>query len=174
MCSPRASKVSVDSRHLVRNQYSAIAVSTTPPSHKADYNGICTEAIKQGSVVVGLRSKMHALLLPLKRSSSNLASYHKRCSIPTTTLASPNGAQRALVLKMVFNRPVPVDHLVSAIAADRIRPASEYFAVSIDAHSQSVPRPTSRSTSSPSGIHLVPCCLYGINTCVGSLENLIR
>ncbi|KAI9442843.1 hypothetical protein BJY52DRAFT_450073 [Lactarius psammicola] len=110
-------------------------------------------------------------------------------SFPVCYYATRNFmCQQALGLKMVFNRPVPVDHLESAIADSAslhrvqllplpllppfprcirgpseyagIRPASEYLTVSIDAYSQSVPRPTSRSTSSPSRIH--PCTLLSI------------
>jgi 20S proteasome alpha/beta subunit len=43
--------------------------------HQIEY---ACEAVKQGSACVGLRSKTHAVLATLKRSSSELASYQQK------------------------------------------------------------------------------------------------
>ncbi|KAI9453216.1 hypothetical protein BJY52DRAFT_1123768 [Lactarius psammicola] len=89
-----------------------------------------------------LRSKTHALLLALKRSSGELASYQQKMfhtdnlsadtnavppSFPVCYYATRNFmCQQALGLKMVFNRPVPVDHLESAIADKAQANTQEY------------------------------------------------
>lgn len=36
------------------------------------------EAVKQGSATVGIKSKTHAIVVALKRSTSELASYQKK------------------------------------------------------------------------------------------------
>lgn len=43
--------------------------------HQVEY---ALEAVKQGSAAIGLRSKTHAVLLTLKRSTGELATYQKK------------------------------------------------------------------------------------------------
>jgi len=78
---------------------------------------------------VGLRSKTHAVLLALKRSTGELASYQQKMfriddhvGIAIAGLTSDARVlsnfmrQQAMSSKMLYNRPVPVNRLVSAIA----------------------------------------------------------
>ena len=51
------------------------AVSPQGRLHQVEY---ACEAVKQGSCVVGLRSKTHAVLVALKRAPSELASHQKK------------------------------------------------------------------------------------------------
>jgi len=85
--------------------------------------------VKQGSAAVGLRSKTHAVLLALKRSTGELASYQQKMfriddhvGIAIAGLTSDARVlsnfmrQQAMSSKMLFNRAVPVNRLVTAIA----------------------------------------------------------
>jgi len=94
--------------------------------HQVEY---ALEAVKQGSAAVGLRSKTHAVLLALKRSTGELASYQQKMfriddhvGIAIAGLTSDARVlsnfmrQQAMSSKMVFNRPIPVNRLVSSIA----------------------------------------------------------
>jgi len=85
--------------------------------------------VKQGSAAVGLRSKTHAVLLALKRSTGELASYQQKMfridnhvGIAIAGLTSDARVlsnfmrQQAMQETMIFNRPIPVNRLVSAIA----------------------------------------------------------
>ncbi|KAG1715975.1 hypothetical protein ID866_1199 [Astraeus odoratus] len=110
--------------------------------HQVEY---ALEAVKQGSAAVGLRSKTHAILLALKvcssltlvsnatnaaqRSTGELASYQQKMfriddhvGIAIAGLTSDARVlsnfmrQQAMSERMVFNRPMPVNRLVSAIA----------------------------------------------------------
>ncbi|CAG7849401.1 Probable proteasome subunit alpha type-6 [Serendipita indica DSM 11827] len=94
--------------------------------HQVEY---ALEAVKQGSAAVGLRSKTHAVLLALKRSTGELASYQQKMfriddhvGIAIAGLTSDARVlsnfmrQQAMSSRMIFNRPSPVNRLVSAIA----------------------------------------------------------
>lgn len=59
---------------------SSVHVSNPPQSpqgklHQVEY---ALEAVKQGSAAIGIRSKTHAVLLTLKRSTGELATYQKK------------------------------------------------------------------------------------------------
>ncbi|KAJ3188300.1 hypothetical protein HDU85_005451 [Gaertneriomyces sp. JEL0708] len=86
------------------------------------------EAVKQGSPCVGLRSNTHAIILALKRSPSELASYQKKLiriddhmGIAIAGLTSDarvlSTFMRAEAMKsrMLYDRPLPVFRIVSAI-----------------------------------------------------------
>ncbi|KAG6894699.1 hypothetical protein C0992_005083, partial [Termitomyces sp. T32_za158] len=94
--------------------------------HQVEY---ALEAVKQGSAAVGLCSKTHSVLLALKRSTGELASYQQKMfriddhvGIAIAGLTSDARVlsnfmrQQAMSSKMIFDRPVPVNRLVSAIA----------------------------------------------------------
>ncbi|KAG2745741.1 proteasome subunit alpha type-1-like protein [Suillus brevipes Sb2] len=94
--------------------------------HQVEY---ALEAVKQGSAAVGLRSKTHAILLALKRSTGELASYQQKMfriddhvGIAIAGLTSDARVlsnfmrQQAMGERMIFNRPMPVNCLVSSIA----------------------------------------------------------
>jgi len=113
---------------MFRNTYDSDNTIFSPQGrlHQVEY---ALEAVKQGSAAVGLRSKTHAVLLALKRSTGELASYQQKMfriddhvGIAIAGLTSDARVlsnfmrQQALASKMVFNRPVPVNRLVSAIA----------------------------------------------------------
>ncbi|KAJ7638530.1 hypothetical protein FB45DRAFT_976678 [Roridomyces roridus] len=111
-----------------RNTYDSDNTVFSPQGrlHQVEY---ALEAVKQGSAAVGLRSKTHSILLALKRSTGELASYQQKMfriddhvGIAIAGLTSDARVlsnfmrQQAMSSKMVFNRPVPVNRLVSAIA----------------------------------------------------------
>ncbi|KAI9441013.1 20S proteasome subunit [Lactarius indigo] len=113
---------------MFRNTYDSDNTVFSPQGrlHQVEY---ALEAVKQGSAAVGLRSKTHAILLALKRSSGELASYQQKMfriddhvGIAIAGLTSDARVlsnfmrQQAMGSKMAFNRPVPVNRLVSAIA----------------------------------------------------------
>ncbi|KAG8714357.1 hypothetical protein FRC09_017712 [Ceratobasidium sp. 395] len=62
---------------MFRNTYDSDNTVFSPQGrlHQVEY---ALEAVKQGSAVVGLRSKTHAVFLALKRSPNELASYQKK------------------------------------------------------------------------------------------------
>ncbi|PVV01758.1 hypothetical protein BB560_003813 [Smittium megazygosporum] len=62
---------------MFRNQYDNDSTTWSPQGRifQIEY---ATEAVKQGSAVVGLRSKTHAVLVAVKRSPNELASYQKK------------------------------------------------------------------------------------------------
>jgi len=62
---------------MFRNQYDN-DISTWSPQGRIHQIEYALEAVKQGSAAVGLRSKDYAVLLTLKRSSGELASYQKK------------------------------------------------------------------------------------------------
>ncbi|KAF5369759.1 hypothetical protein D9758_001335 [Tetrapyrgos nigripes] len=113
---------------MFRNTYDSDNTVFSPQGrlHQVEY---ALEAVKQGSAAVGLRSKTHSILLALKRSSGELASYQQKMyriddhvGIAIAGLTSDARVlsnfmrQQAMSSKMVFNRPAPVNRLVSAIA----------------------------------------------------------
>jgi len=113
---------------MFRNTYDSDNTVFSPQGrlHQVEY---ALEAVKQGSAAVGLRSKTHSILLALKRSTGELASYQQKMyriddhvGIAIAGLTSDARVlsnfmrQQAMSSRMVFNRPVPVNRLVSAIA----------------------------------------------------------
>ncbi|KAG8744846.1 hypothetical protein FRC10_009370 [Ceratobasidium sp. 414] len=141
---------------MFRNTYDSDNTVFSPQGrlHQVEY---ALEAVKQGSAVVGLRSKTHAIFLALKRSPNELASYQKKilriddhCGVAIAGLTSDARVlsnfmrQQAMSSRMLFNRPIPVNRLVSAIAERphlyEFSPSGnsyEYYAMSIGARSQS-------------------------------------
>ncbi|KAG8758784.1 hypothetical protein FRC14_007367 [Serendipita sp. 396] len=113
---------------MFRNTYDSDNTVFSPQGrlHQVEY---ALEAVKQGSAAVGLRSKTHAILLALKRSTGELASYQQKMfriddhvGIAIAGLTSDARVlsnfmrQQAMSSRMIFNRPSPVNRLVSAIA----------------------------------------------------------
>jgi 20S proteasome alpha/beta subunit len=62
---------------MFRNQYDSDITIWSPQGriHQIEY---AMEAVKQGSACVGLKSKTHAIVVTLKRSSSELGAYQKK------------------------------------------------------------------------------------------------
>ncbi len=94
--------------------------------HQVEY---ALEAVKQGSCVVGLRSKTHAVLVALKRAPSELASYQKKMlridnhiGIGFAGLTSDARVlsnymrQLALSSRLVYSRPLPLSRIISSLA----------------------------------------------------------
>ncbi|KAH9843662.1 20S proteasome subunit [Rhodofomes roseus] len=113
---------------MFRNTYDSDNVVFSPQGrlHQVEY---ASEAVKQGSAVVGLRSKTHSILLALKRSLGELAAYQQKMhriddhvGIAIAGLTSDARVlsnfmrQQAMGSRMQFNRPIPVNRLVSSIA----------------------------------------------------------
>lgn len=87
------------------------------------------EAVKQGSAAVGLRSNTHVVLLALKRSTGELASYQKKLiriddhiGIAIAGLTSDARVlsnamrQQAMSSRMMYARPIPINRVVNYIA----------------------------------------------------------
>jgi 20S proteasome subunit alpha 6 len=62
---------------MYRNQYDTDVTTFSPAGrlHQVEY---ATEAVKQGSAIIGVRSNQFVVVAALKRSTSELASYHKK------------------------------------------------------------------------------------------------
>jgi len=62
---------------MFRNQYDNDVTTWSPQGrlHQVEY---AMEAVKQGSATVGVKSKNHAVLVALKRASSELSAYQKK------------------------------------------------------------------------------------------------
>merc|ERR1712062_92642 len=65
---------------MFRNQYDSDVTTWSPQGrlHQVEY---AVEAVKQGSATVGVKSKTHAVLVALKRASSELSAYQKKVMI---------------------------------------------------------------------------------------------
>ncbi|KAG0164532.1 Proteasome subunit alpha 1 [Apophysomyces sp. BC1034] len=111
-----------------RNQYDN-DVSTWSPQGRIHQVEYAVEAVKQGSAAIGLRNKDYAVLLALKRSSGELASYQKKLikidehmGIGIAGLTSDARVlsnfmrTEAMKSKMLYDRPLPVQRIVTAIA----------------------------------------------------------
>ncbi|KAM0752501.1 N-terminal nucleophile aminohydrolase [Meredithblackwellia eburnea MCA 4105] len=111
-----------------RNSYDNDNTTISPQGrlHQVEY---ALEAVKQGSASVGLRSKTHVVLLALKRSTGELASYQKKLiriddhlGIAIAGLTSDARVlsnfmrTQAMSSRMLYNRPLPVSRIVNAIA----------------------------------------------------------
>ncbi|ORX73259.1 N-terminal nucleophile aminohydrolase [Linderina pennispora] len=112
---------------MFRNQYDNDA-STWSPQGRIFQVEYASEAVKQGSAVVGLRSKDHVVLVAVKRSPNELASYQKKIvriddhmGIAMAGLTSDARVlsnylrTEAMRSKMVYGRPLPVGRAVNMI-----------------------------------------------------------
>lgn len=113
---------------MFRNQYDTDITTYSPQGrlHQIEYS---MEAVKQGSAVVGLRSKTHVVLATLKRTSSELASNQKKLFSMDAhvgiAIAGLTADARVLSRfmrtecrnhKYVYSSPVPVTRLVLSVA----------------------------------------------------------
>ncbi|KAJ3192830.1 hypothetical protein HK101_005919 [Irineochytrium annulatum] len=111
-----------------RNSYDSDITVWSPQGriHQVEY---AMEAVKQGSAALGLRSKKHAVLVALNRSSHELASYQKKLiriddhmGIAIAGLTSDARVlstfmrTEAMRSRMLLGRPLPVARIASAIA----------------------------------------------------------
>ncbi|KLJ07795.1 20S proteasome subunit alpha 6, partial [Blastomyces silverae] len=110
---------------MFRNNYDNDSVTFSPQGRifQVEY---AQEAVKQGSVVVGIVSKTHAVLVALKRNAEELSSYQKKVipidqhlGIAIAGLASDARVlsnfmkQQSLASKMTYGRPIPLERIVA-------------------------------------------------------------
>ncbi|RHZ47337.1 hypothetical protein Glove_585g49 [Diversispora epigaea] len=112
---------------MFRNQYDN-DISTWSPQGRIHQIEYALEAVKQGSASVGLRSNTHAILLVLKRSPGDLASYQKKITriddhmgaaiaglMSDARVLSNFMRTEAMKSRAIFGRPLPIYRIVSAI-----------------------------------------------------------
>ncbi|KAJ3365208.1 hypothetical protein HDU91_002267 [Kappamyces sp. JEL0680] len=112
---------------MFRNNYDGDNTTWSPQGriHQVEY---AMEAVKQGSATVGIRSNTHAILVALKRSQSELASYQKKIvkvdnhvGVAFSGLTSDarvlSNFMRSETMRsrMVYNRPLPITRIVAAV-----------------------------------------------------------
>ncbi|KAL9002355.1 MAG: hypothetical protein Q9188_004710 [Gyalolechia gomerana] len=112
---------------MFRNNYDNDAITFSPQGRifQIEY---ASEAVKQGSVTVGLCSKTHVVLVALKRNAEDLSSYQKKIiSVDTHLGLSLAGLasdarvlsnfmkRQALASKMTYGRPIPIERIVDQI-----------------------------------------------------------
>lgn len=113
---------------MFRSQYDGDITTWSPQGriHQIEY---AMEAVKQGSACVGLKSKTHAVLVSLKRSSSELGAYQKKIfkiddhigiAISGLTadarLLSKFMRTESLNHKFVYDEPIQTVRLVTTVA----------------------------------------------------------
>ncbi|EIW66358.1 hypothetical protein TREMEDRAFT_70236 [Tremella mesenterica DSM 1558] len=123
---------------MFRNSYDSDNTTFSPQGklHQVEY---ALEAVKQGSAAIGLRSKTHAVLLTLKRSTGELATYQKKLiriddhvGVAIAGLTSDARVlsnfmrQQAMYSRMLYARPMPVFRMVQGIA-DRAQANTQYY-----------------------------------------------
>lgn len=129
---------------MFRSQYDS-DITTWSPQGRLYQIEFAMEAVKQGSACVGLRSKTHAVLVTLKRSSGQLASYQKKIfkiddhmAIAIAGLTSDARVlcrymqTEALNHKYVYESPVQVGRLVLRVADSTNPPSLHSTSVSYD------------------------------------------
>ncbi|KAI1438802.1 nucleophile aminohydrolase [Xylaria sp. CBS 124048] len=112
---------------MFRNNYDNDSVTFSPQGRifQVEY---AAEAVKQGSVVVGLVSKTHAVLVAIKRNAEELSSYQKKLfaidehvGLAIAGLTSDARVlsnfmkQQCLSQRLTYDRAIPVETLVSLI-----------------------------------------------------------
>jgi len=123
---------------MFRNNYDNDSVTFSPQGRifQVEY---AQEAVKQGSVVVGLVSKTHAVLVALKRNAEELSSYQKKIigiddhfGIALAGLASDARVlsnfmkQQALSSKLSYGRPIPLERIANSIG-DRAQTNTQHY-----------------------------------------------
>lgn len=113
---------------MFRNQYDTDVTTWSPQGrlHQVEY---AMEAVKQGSACVGARSKTHAVMAALKRSTNDMSSYQKKIfkvddhmgiSISGLTADARSLCKymrtECLQHKYVYESPVAVQRLVIDVA----------------------------------------------------------
>ncbi|RDW70434.1 proteasome subunit alpha type-6 [Coleophoma crateriformis] len=123
---------------MFRNNYDNDSVTFSPQGRifQVEY---ASEAVKQGSVVVGIVSKTHAVLVALKRNAEELSSYQKKVfaidehlGLSIAGLASDARVlsnfmkQQSLSSRLTYGRAIPLERLVSAIG-DRAQTNTQHY-----------------------------------------------
>ncbi|MCJ1376830.1 hypothetical protein MMC20_008075 [Loxospora ochrophaea] len=123
---------------MFRNNYDNDSVTFSPQGRifQVEY---AQEAVKQGSVVVGLVSKTHSVLVALKRNAEELSSYQKKVigvddhlAVAIAGLASDARVlsnfmkQQSLASKMTYGRAIPLERIVAQIG-DRAQTNTQHY-----------------------------------------------
>ncbi|KIV98974.1 uncharacterized protein PV09_09302 [Verruconis gallopava] len=123
---------------MFRNNYDNDAITFSPQGRifQVEY---AQEAVKQGSVVVGVVSKTHAVLAALKRNAEELSSYQKKIieidshyGIALAGLASDARVlsnfmkQQSLASRLTYSRPIPLTEITQRIGDRAQRNTQEY------------------------------------------------
>ncbi|KAL9052457.1 MAG: hypothetical protein Q9162_005369 [Coniocarpon cinnabarinum] len=123
---------------MFRNNYDNDCITFSPQGRifQVEY---AQEAVKQGSVVVGIASKTHVVLAALKRNAEELSSYQKKVipidahyGLALAGLASDARVlsnymkQQSLASRLNMGRPIPLAHIVSRIA-DRAQTNTQMY-----------------------------------------------
>lgn len=113
---------------MFRNLYDGDSTTWSPQGRlfQLEY---AMEAVKQGSCTVGLRSKTHAIVVTLKRASSELGSHQQKifeidthCGIAISGLCgdarllSRFMRTECLNHKFTYETPIPIERLVAKVA----------------------------------------------------------
>ncbi|KIV91035.1 hypothetical protein B0A52_06478 [Exophiala mesophila] len=123
---------------MFRNNYDNDSVTFSPQGRifQVEY---AQEAVKQGSVVVGVASKKHVVLTAVKRNAEELSSYQKKIvgvddhlGVALAGLASDARVlsnfmkQQSLSSKMTYGRAIPVERIVNQIG-DRAQTNTQHY-----------------------------------------------
>ncbi|KAF1353583.1 nucleophile aminohydrolase [Delphinella strobiligena] len=123
---------------MFRNNYDNDSVTFSPQGRifQVEY---AQEAVKQGSVVVGIVSKTHAVLAALKRNAEELSSYQKKVipidshyGIALAGLASDARVlsnfmkQQSLSSRLTYDRPILLSEITSRIG-DRAQTNTQHY-----------------------------------------------
>ncbi|KAF7865950.1 hypothetical protein EAF04_006114 [Stromatinia cepivora] len=123
---------------MFRNNYDNDSVTFSPQGRifQVEY---ASEAVKQGSVVVGIVSKTHAVLVALKRNAEELSSYQKKViaidehvGLALAGLASDARVlsnfmkNQTLASRLTYDRAIPIERLVASIG-DRAQTNTQHY-----------------------------------------------
>ncbi|KAF2652825.1 N-terminal nucleophile aminohydrolase [Lophiostoma macrostomum CBS 122681] len=123
---------------MFRNNYDNDSVTFSPQGRifQVEY---AQEAVKQGSVVVGVVSKTHAVLAAIKRNAEELSSYQKKIipidshyGIALAGLASDARVlsnfmkQQSLASRLTYDRAIPLSEITLRIA-DRAQTNTQQY-----------------------------------------------
>ncbi|KAF2155870.1 N-terminal nucleophile aminohydrolase [Myriangium duriaei CBS 260.36] len=123
---------------MFRNNYDNEATTFSPQGRifQVEY---AQEAVKQGSVVVGIVSKTHAVLAALKRNAEELSSYQKKIipidshyGVALAGLASDGRVlsnfmrQQSLSSRLTYDRPILLSEITSRIG-DRAQSSTQNY-----------------------------------------------
>ncbi|RFU26704.1 hypothetical protein B7463_g9632, partial [Scytalidium lignicola] len=123
---------------MFRNNYDNDSVTFSPQGRifQVEY---ASEAVKQGSAVVGIVSKTHAVLVAVKRNAEELSSYQKKIigidehvGVSLAGLASDARVlsnfmkQQSLSSRLTYGRAIPIERLVASIG-DRAQTNTQHY-----------------------------------------------
>jgi len=123
---------------MFRNNYDNDSVTFSPQGRifQVEY---ASEAVKQGSAVVGIVSKTHAVLVALKRNAEELSSYQKKIiaidehlGLSLAGLASDARVlsnfmkQQSLYSRLTYGRAIPLERIVASIG-DRAQTNTQHY-----------------------------------------------